>query len=323
MRTASRRNIGRLATAFLIGVGTLGGAAVVPAPALAAPVDPAHAYVNRLVSRLSGAPTTRPRSASAPEASVPSVGVATATTTCADASTPPVQVACPTIVGLSVGSAWIRKSTTPSITYPVTVVVDDPANIALVTVTGMGRQLDRAQPTTGAVLVGVGAGELARVPGSTTKKTVTLTVESPYLPFASFSDDTPPPAYGGFQIDTVVFGNAPDGPPLVQIWRSGSIRAQSAVTNTPSATSVRKGQLFTERGKLTRFDGTPQAGQKVNVYYVPAGQTKASYAGSATTSWTGAWTLPVRSWFTGSWFASYPGSDFSTSVYKGAWVRVS
>ena len=74
---------------------------------------------------------------------------------------------------------------------------------------------------------------------------------------------------------------------LTNTWRSGSIRARSILTNTPSATSVRRGQWFTERGRLTRFDGTPQAGQKVSVYYVPTGQTRRSYAGTATTTSTG------------------------------------
>ena len=158
-------------------------------------------------------------------------------------STPRQTVACPTIISVTVGSAWIRNSKTTSITYPVTAV-------------------------------------LGADPNST-------------------------------------------DPPLVQSWRSGSIKARSVVTNTPSVTSVLKGHAFTERGKLTRFDNTPQGGQKVNVFYVPAGKTAASYAGTATTSSTGAWALPVRSWFTGSWFVSYPGSAFSTSTYKGAWVRVS
>jgi len=205
------------------------------------------------------------------------------------------------------------------------VAVNDPADIAVAVGTAMGRQLDRDVPTTGAVLVGFGMGDLvpAPLPAFPDRKTATLTVESPYLPIASFSDQNPPPAYGGFQIDTAVLGADPNADAIAEIWRSGSIKAQSVVTNTPSASTVRKGQSFTERGKLTRFDGSPQGGQKVNVSYVPAGQTKASYAGTATTSSTGAWSLPVRSWFTGSWFASYPGSAFSTSVYKGSWVRVS
>ena len=239
-------------------------------------------------------------------------------------STPRQTVACPTIISVTVGSAWIRNSKTTSITYPVTMVVDDPANIAVEVGTVMGRQLDLDVPTTGAIIVGFGFGEL--VPGSTPNaKTVTLIVDSPYLPIFSPSDPNPPPAYGGFQINTAVLGADPNStdPPLVQSWRSGSIKARSVVTNTPSVTSVLKGHAFTERGKLTRFDNTPQGGQKVNVFYVPAGKTAASYAGTATTSSTGAWSLPVRSWFTGSWFVSYPGSAFSTSTYKGAWVRVS
>jgi len=317
MRTTSRRGAGRLALSFVIGVGILGGAAV-SAPALAAPVAPGPAYLSRLVSRLAGTSTRPARSASAR-------ALAAVAATCLDTSTPHQTVACPRIVRLTVGSAWIRKSTTTSITYPVTVVVDDPAHIAVDVGTVMGRQLDREVPTTGAVIVGLGFGELAPVPGSTTRKTVTLTVESPYLPIASFSDPTPPPAYGGFQINTTVWGAHPadTDPPLVQSWRSGSIKARSAVTNTPSASTVRKGHSFTEHGKLMHFDGTPQKGQKVKVYFVPRGQTRASYAGTATTSSTGAWSLPVHAWTTGSWFVNYPGSVFSTSVYKSAWVRVS
>ena len=110
---------------------------------------------------------------------------------------------------------------------------------------------------------------------------------------------------------------------LTNTWRSGSIRARSILTNTPSTTSVRKGQWFTERGRLTRFDGTPQAGQKVSVYYVPTGQTRRSYAGTATTTSTGAWALTVRSWYTGTRFASYAGSAGSAPVSQGVLVRAS
>ena len=94
----------------------------------------------------------------------------------------------------------------------------------------------------------------------------------------------------------------------------------SVVTNTPSARSVHKSHWFTERGRLTLAGGSPQRGQKVSVYFVPAGRTRSSYAGTATTSSNGVWSLPVRAWITGSWFASYPGSHSSTPTYKGVWV---
>jgi len=65
--------------------------------------------------------------------------------TCVDAFNVPVT--CPTILSVTVGSAWIRSSTTTAITYPVTVVVDDPANIAVEVDTLMGRGLDQQWPT--------------------------------------------------------------------------------------------------------------------------------------------------------------------------------
>jgi hypothetical protein len=305
MRTTSRRGASRLALALVMAAGTLGGAVASTPSALAAPATSGSTHNDRMLSRLSGAPAAQKSAALA--------------ATCLDASTPPVAVACPTISSVTVGSAWIRNSTTASITYPVTVVVDDPADIVVDVDTVMGRGLDQPLPTTTVI---VGLGFTVSPPAiSGTSKTFTMIVDSPYLPIYSYSGSVP--AYGGFQINPAVWGANPNDPALVQAWRSGTIKAQSAVTNTPSAASVRKGGAFTERGRLARFDGTPQGGQKVNVYYVPAGQTKASYAGTATTTSTGAWSLPVRSWFTGSWFVSYPGSVFSTSVYKGVWVRVS
>jgi len=222
-----------------------------------------------------------------------------------------------------VGSRWIRSSTAEFI-YPIDVVVIDPANIAVAVDTLMGRDLEHYSNTS--LVVGGGQTESpASVDG--TKKTFTATVVSPYNPF---QPDGAAPAYGGFEINPVVWGVDPADPPgalpnqfLVEAYRSGSITARSIVTNTPSSTSVHKGQWFTMRGTLTRFDGTPQGGQKVSIYYVPAGQTKASFAGSPTTSSNGFFSLPVRSWYTGSWFANYAGSVFSTGIYQGVWVRVS
>ena len=232
---------------------------------------------------------------------------------------------CPTITGVTVGSAWIRSSKTTPITFPVTVVVDDPSDIAVDVDAVMGRGIDALQQTPPIVVVGWGSTTTPPVINGNTK-TFTLIVSSTYTP--SFPVGAGP-AYGGFQINPAVWGADPtvpgdtNGQFLAQTWRSGTIKALSAITNTPSATAVHKGQSFTERGKLTRFDGTPQIGQKVTIFMVPAGQTRGSYAGTATTAWNGTWSLPVRSWFTGSWFVSYPGSVFSTSVYKGVWVRVS
>lgn len=280
MRTSHRPRVARLALSSVITAGALTGVAFLPAAAAVAQTS------------------------------------ATVATTCTDESTPPVAVQCPTIVSVTVGSAWIRSSKTTPITFPVTVVVDDPADIAVEMDTVMGRGLDRAEPI---VVVGDGYA-LSPTSVSEFRKTFTMTVTSPYTPL--FPDGATPP-YGGFQINPVVWGADPAADPLAEAYRSGSIKALSVVTNTPSATSVRKGQWFTVAGKLTRFDGTPQGGQKVNVYYVPAGQTRASFAGSPTTSSTGAFSLPVRSWFTGSWFVNYPGSVFSTGVYKAVWVKVS
>jgi hypothetical protein len=225
-----------------------------------------------------------------------------------------------------VGSRWIRSSTAEFI-YPIDVVVIDPANIAVAVDTLMGRDLEHYSGTT--LVVGHGRDTEATVNPSDGRKIFTMMVHSPYHPIQPAGAA---PAYGGFEIHPVVRGVDPAAPVppralpnqfLVGAYRSGSIKAQSVVTNTPSATSVHKGQWFTIGGRLTRFDATPQGGQKVSIYYVPAGQTKASFAGSPTTSSNGSFSLPVRSWYTGSWFANYAGSVFSTGIYQGVWVRVS
>ena len=309
MITTHRPRVTRLALSLVMTAGVLAGGALVSVPsALASPGPDAHP--DRLQSRLanSGAAKTSALAAAAP--------------TCVNASNAPAT--CPTISSVSVGSAWIRSSTTTAITYPITVVVNDPANIAVEVDTLMGRHLDQAEPT---VIVG----ESPSVKSSTAapRKTFTMTVSSPYKAYLPPSN-TEAPTYGGFQINPVVWGvdpsDAAGDPPsqfLAESYRSGSIKARSVITNTPSATSVHRAQWFTERGRLTRFDGSPQSGQKVNVYYVPAGSTRPSYAGTATTSSTGYFSLPVRSWLTGSWFVNYPGSAFATGVYKSVWIRVS
>lgn len=306
MSTTQRPRVTRLALSLVMTAGVLAGGALVSTPsALASPGPVVHP--DRLQSRLakSGAAKTSSLAALAPP-------------TCVNPSN--AVVTCPTISSVNVGSAWIRSSTT-TITYPVTVVVNDPANIAVEVQTLMGRGLDQPVLTS---IVGVspsvtGTGVL--------QKTFTMTVSSPYRPYYP---DGAAPTYGAFQIVPLVWGVDPADAPgafpsqfLADSYRSGSIKARSVITNTPSAMSVHRAQWFTERGRLTRFDGTPQSGQKVNVYYVPAGTTRASYAGTATTSSTGAFSLQVRSWLTGSWFVNYPGSALSTGVYKSVWIRVS
>jgi len=310
MSTTHRRCATRLAMSLLIAAGTLAGGAIVSTPSALA--SPGSAHQDRLNGRLAksgGAKTLTMAAAVAP--------------TCLDASNLPVE--CPTVASVTVGTAWIRTSTTIPITYPVTVVVHDPANIAVDMDMAMGRGLDTASPT---VVVGDGWASSAPIVNSTLKtKTFTGTMSSPYLPLYPKGAA---PAYGAFQINPVVWGVDPADPPgalpsqfLTEAYRSGSIKARSVITNTPSATTVRYAQSFIVRGRLSRFDGTPQAGQKVNVYYVPAGQTRTSYAGTATTSSTGAFALTARCWGTGSWFVNYPGSALSTGVYKSVWIRVS
>jgi len=242
-------------------------------------------------------------------------------TTCTDGLTPSTPAECPTITSVTVGNAWIRISKTTPITFPVTVVVNDPGDIVVDVGTLMGRGIDPLQLALPNPFVGFGYATLPPVLTSISTKTFTYTVVSPYNAL-DFSTNLLPPAYGGFQINTVL-GDADLADPVVQNWKSGTIKALSKITNTPSVTTVLKGHSFTIAGRLTRFDGTPQGGQKVNVYYVPAGQTRASFAGSPTTSSNGTFSLPVRSWFTGSWFVNFPGSAFSTGIYKAVWVRVS
>ena len=311
MSTTHRPSLTRLALSLVVTAGLLAGGTLLSTPsALASPGSAAHP--DRFQSRLakSGAAKT-------------STMAAVVAPTCVDAFNVPVT--CPTILSVTGGSAWIRSSTTTAMTYPVTVVVDDPANIAVEVDTLMGRGLDQQWPT---VVVGGSPGVTWSTAGVPSTKTFTMTVSSAYRP------DYPAgaaPTYGVFQINPVVWGvdpvagpnDYPNGQLLAEAYRSGSIKARSVITNTPSAMSVHRAQWFTERGKLTRFDGTPQGGQKVNVYYVPAGWTRSSYAGTATTTSTGALSLPVRSWLTGSWFVNYPGSALSTGVYKSVWIRVS
>jgi len=309
MSTTHLPRVTRRALSLVITAGVLAGGALVSTPSALASTGPG-AHPDRLQSRLakSGAAKTSALAAAAP--------------TCLNPSS--VVVTCPTISSVSVGSAWIRSSTT-AITFPVKVVVNDPANIAVEVDTLMGRGLDQPVPT-------VIAGDSPLVASSTAAptKTFTMTVSSPYKAYLPASN-TETPTYGAFQINPVVWGvdptagpnDDPNGQFLAESYRSGSIKARSVITNTPSATAVHRAQWFTERGRLTRFDGTPQSGQKVNVYYVPAGSTSASFAGAATTSSTGAFSLQVRSWLTGSWFVNYPGSTLSTGIYKSVWIRVS
>lgn len=101
-----------------------------------------------------------------------------------------------------------------------------------------------------------------------------------------------------------------------------TIKSRTVLTNTPSATTVKKGTTTVIRGLLRRFDGAPIAGQRVLVRVVPAGWTKGSYAGAARTTSTGAFALTVRAYYTGSWFVNYPGNVTALPTYKAAWVRV-
>jgi len=306
MTGRSRYGATRLTVSLMIAAGVLAGAAVLPTSS--AQAAPAISPPGLLQSGLSTVTAQR---------------MATVTsTTCVNASSVPVT--CPKIISVSVGSAWTRTSASTPIRYSVTVVVDDPAGIALEMETYMGRGLEVWPP---AVEVGYG---IITSPASKSgiRKTFTATVESPYRPLYPAGAA---PSYGAFQINPAIMGLDPmalgtidpNNQFLTNTWRTGSIRARSILTNTPSTTSVRKGQWFTERGRLTRFDGTPQAGQKVSVYYVPTGQTRRSYAGTATTTSTGAWALTVRSWYTGTRFAAFAGSAGSAPASKGVLVRAS
>ena len=101
-----------------------------------------------------------------------------------------------------------------------------------------------------------------------------------------------------------------------------TIKSRTVLTNTPSATTIKKGTTTVIRGLLRRFDGAPMAGQRVLVRVVPAGWTKGSYAGAARTTSTGAFALTVRAYYTGSWYVNYPGNVTALASYKAAWVRV-
>ncbi|EWT03528.1 hypothetical protein N864_19035 [Intrasporangium chromatireducens Q5-1] len=101
------------------------------------------------------------------------------------------------------------------------------------------------------------------------------------------------------------------------------LKGATTVTNVPSSTTVAPGTSFRVSGDLKLFNGQPLSGRRVGIYYVPAGTTRASYAGTAVTSSSGDFSLQARAWHTGSWFAQYSGSSSEQSVYKAVWVRVS
>jgi hypothetical protein len=307
MRTTNLRGAGRLALTLVIGAGTLVGAGVLAPSALAASASSSHANSGPQ-NRLNLAKThsaTRGLAAVVP---------------CVDTTS--AVVACPTVVSVTTpGSPFVRGSKTAPVAFTVVTVVDDPANISVGVETLLGRGLDQAVPT----LLVSNYFFTTTFTAVGTRKTYTQTVSSPYLPIKPVGAA---PAYGEFQINPVVWGVDPSqvmpnsNQRLADLIGVFTIKAASAITNTPSATTVHRAQYFTESGRLTRFDGSGQAGQKVNIYYVPAGTTRASFAGTATTSASGAFSLRVRSWLTGSWFVNHPVSAESTGIYKSVWIKV-
>jgi hypothetical protein len=221
--------------------------------------------------------------------------------TCTDPNTQ-ATVTCPdpTIDGIAVAGTTTQH--TDQVLIPVTVTVSDPSNL-------VDGGVDVVMVQNNTPLDYQSAAQPSSVSGTTKVFKVNL---------VHYSDDP----WGRF--DVYAFANATnatdggtEGGPVTTI-----IKAQSTITNTPSVTVVKKGQAFVERGYLRRFDGTPISGQTIRIYYVPAGQTRASLAGYATTTSTGAFSLTVRSWYTGSWFVNYAGSTPATGSYKGVWVKV-
>ena len=212
MSTTHRPRVTRLALSLVMSAGLLASGAVVSTPSALASPGPV-AQPDQLQSRLANAGAAKTSALAADVAQ-----------TCLSSGGKVVR--CPTISSVSVGSAWIRSSSTTPITYPITVVVNDPDNIAVGVDTIMGRHLEWPVPT-----VIVGDSLLVKSSTAAPTKTFTMTVTSPYKPYFP---NTATPAYGGFQINPVVWGLDASGEPnqfLAETYRSGTIKARSRITN--------------------------------------------------------------------------------------------
>jgi hypothetical protein len=222
-------------------------------------------------------------------------------------------VAAPTITGMTVTpGALLRRGAGDRLTYTVVVDIADPEDRV--------RQLDVSIGTS------VQGPSVARLAGATTRnsnpstsglKRLTAEVEVPYrLPNGALTPN------GSLDVLAVVSDSAE---PTVYAGRAARVglQHQARVTTATSSSVVRKAQQFTISGTVTTFDGTPVVGTGVRISYVPAGWTRGSYAGTATTDSRGRYSLPVRAWYTGSWMAQFVGTAGSPPTFQGVWVRVS
>lgn len=218
------------------------------------------------------------------------------------------------VQSVTVAPIYVRTNKT-DFPIPVTVAVCDPAGLVKSGDAVLGVKLLTPDDPNAAVL----DYDLADTPpvGTGDLKTYTFTLVNFYM--ADFTAQV----YGTLDVGAAIY----DGPgvganTLDQMVVPTTIKSPTVLTNTPSATTVKKGTTTVIRGLLRRFDGAPMANQRVTIRVVPAGWTKGSYAGAARTTSTGAFALTVRAYYTGSWFVNYPGNVTALASYKAAWVRV-
>lgn len=198
-------------------------------------------------------------------------------------------------------------------TIPVTVAVCDPANLVQGGIAVLGVKLLSPLNST---LIDIDFAETAPV-GVGTLKSYSFALVNYYEP------DFPSQIYGPMDVGAVIFdANGLETTPLDEKYATTTVKSRTYLTNTPTATTVRRGTTTVIRGVLRRFDGAPMANQRVAIKVVPAGWTRGSFAGYASTSSTGAFALTVRAYYTGSWYVNYAGNATAVASYKAAWVRV-
>lgn len=206
--------------------------------------------------------------------------------------------------------ASTRFSTATPVGLTATVVIDDPADVV--------RRLD---VTAGYSLQGASVARLATqrtldvAPGPA-RKAFAVKLISPYrLPGG------PTTPYGNIQVLALT-----SNPARPSVFAGAavltSLKGTTVGAISPSVATTRPGNTFTVSGSLRFFDTSALTNRPVIIYYVPAGSTRRSYAGTATTTSMGTFSLPVRAWFTGSWFVQYAGNAAEQPSYKGTWVRV-
>ena len=214
------------------------------------------------------------------------------------------------VISVTVATDHVRRSTTTSLLIPVTVVVDDPDGTLVQVDVVIGTGLDTSSPK----VAGIGLLD-SPTSESGSQRTYAVTVASPYRDPQGFL--TP---YGSMQ---VLARAHDDGMVASTLLGATWIRAATVTSLTATPTTVARGGAVVLRGTLRRFDGAPVMRVPVSIKVVPAGWTRGSFAGRPVTTSTGAFSLVVHAYYTGSWYANSLASSTTTGSYRATWVRVS